>query len=295
MTGFARVNGQVELNGENISWVWEAKSVNGKSLELKARLPLGYDDLGLVLKNQAAEYLVRGNVNVGLELCCQQNCKKVVVDEVLLEELTKRAVDLASKYEGKVGIPNAAELLGLRGVVEIETGVLSPDEEEVLRKKILADFVVLCQDLQRERQEEGQKIKDCLLTILAKIEQNVNLIEQEFDGGTEKLKQKLTEQIAQFKEEISISDDRIAQELVLLVTRADIREEVDRLKAHIKAAKELLDKDEVVGRRLDFLCQELNREANTTCSKSCSITITNLGMDLKALIEQFREQVQNIE
>ena len=120
-------------------------------------------------------------------------------------------------------------------------------------------------------------------------------IEKLADGLPEKIKDKLKEMLAQYAKDVEISEDRLAQEIVFLVTKADIREEIDRLKAHIKSAEQLLTAEEAVGRKLDFLCQELNREANTTCSKACDIAITNLGMELKALIEQFREQVQNIE
>ena len=143
--------------------------------------------------------------------------------------------------------------------------------------------------------KEGEKIKNALGTILEKINEITLNIEKIFETLPEKLKEKLLAQIKSVSDDISISEDRLAQEIVLMVTRADIKEEIDRLKTHIKSAYNLLESDEAVGRRLDFLCQELNREANTTCSKASDIAITNMGMELKALIEQFREQVQNIE
>ena len=295
MTGFARVNGQCVLGGETIDWLWEAKSVNGKGLEIKSRMPLGYDDLGLVLKNEAAKYLVRGNVSFNLEINRANNHKKAVVDEAFLTELTQKAIELADKFKGKITASSAAELLSLKGVVEIEENALDEEEQKILTQKMIEDFDKLCENLKKDRKSEGKKIASALADLLDKIEELVKLIEAKTESLPEKLRQKLKEQLDKFAKDVEVDEDKIAQELVLLVTRADIREEIDRLKAHINAARELLGKEEAVGRRLDFLCQELNREANTTCSKSVDIEITNWAMELKVLIEQFREQVQNIE
>ena len=295
MTGFARVNGQVALNGQDVGWVWEIKSVNGKGLDIKSRLPWGYEELGMELKNLAQPYLARGSVNASLEINFATANKKALIDEKLLEDLTQRAVLLVESNKGKVSAPSAAELLGLKGVVELQDDGLSEEARNILCQKILADFVVLCQNLHSERMREGEKIKSALIQILDKIAGNVGKIEACAEGLPQMLQAKLKGQLRQLNSEIEFSEERVAQEVVLLVTRADIREEIDRLKAHIKSAFEMLDEKGAMGRRLDFLCQELNREANTTCSKSTTIEITNLGMELKALIEQFREQVQNIE
>lgn len=294
MTGFARVSNTCLLTDKNISWTWEIKSVNGKSLDLKTRLPFGWDDLGLELKNTAAQYISRGSVSVNLELNCEDNHRKIKIDTALLDELAQAALSLDEQYKGKLALTSAAELLALKGVIELEDNDLSDDAKTKLKQKILADFDKLCQNLKAARQLEGEKIKLALAQILDKIVEVVEQIETQAQGLPDLLKSRLSEQLQQLRAS-DISDDRIAQEMVLLVTRADIREEIDRLRAHIKTAWQLLEKDEAVGRKLDFLCQELNREANTTCSKSTTLEITNLGMELKALIEQFREQVQNIE
>jgi uncharacterized protein (TIGR00255 family) len=295
MTGFARVNNSCLLNDEEVSWVWEIKSVNGKSLELKSRLPVGYDDLSIALKNAAAKYLNRGNVSVCLEIQRTNKNKQVVIDEAFLEKVTDKAIMLYEKHSGKIAQPTAVELLALRGVIEVEESVWDEDTQHTLKQKILADYETLCQNLHRNRIIEGQKIQKVLIGLLDKIKIIVDEIDEKAKDLPEKLRQKLKEQVENFVEMENFNEDRIAQEIVLLVTKADIREEIDRLGAHIKAAKELLENETVVGRKLDFLCQELNREANTTCSKSMDIAITNYGMDLKSLIEQFREQVQNIE
>lgn len=294
MTGFARVSNTCLLTDKNISWTWEIKSVNGKSLDLKTRLPFGWDDLGLGLKNIAAQYISRGSISVNLELNSEDNRKKIKIDTCLLDELAQAALSLDEQYKGKLALTSAAELLGLKGVIELEDNNLSDDAKAELTQKILADFDKLCQNLKAARQLEGEKIKLALAQILDKIAEIVEQIEAQAQGLPDLLKSRLAEQLQQLRAS-DISDDRIAQEMVLLVTKADIREEIDRLRAHIKTAWQLLEKDEAVGRKLDFLCQELNREANTTCSKSATLEITNLGMELKALIEQFREQVQNIE
>ena len=294
MTGFARTNGNISLGQNNIAWTWEIKSVNGKSLDLKLRLPSGFDDMSLTLKNKASEILNRGNVSAFLELTTENLSKNIKIDEKLLEDLTLQAVALCQKHP-EIAMATAGELLSQRGVVEQDENTLSDEDLLTLKEKILADFISTCQKLQYDRQKEGEKIKNALGTILEKINEITLNIEKIFETLPEKLKEKLLAQIKSISDDISISEDRLAQEIVLMVTRADIKEEIDRLKTHIKSAYNLLESDEAVGRRLDFLCQELNREANTTCSKASDIAITNMGMELKALIEQFREQVQNIE
>lgn len=294
MTGFARTNGNISLGQNNIAWTWEIKSVNGKSLDLKLRLPSGFDDMSLTLKNKASEILNRGSVSAFLELTTENLSKNIKIDEKLLEDLTLQAVALCQKHP-EIAMATAGELLSQRGVVEQDENTLSDEDLLTLKEKILADFISTCQKLQYDRQKEGEKIKNALGTILEKINEITLNIEKIFETLPEKLKEKLLAQIKSVSDDISISEDRLAQEIVLMVTRADIKEEIDRLKTHIKSAYNLLESDEAVGRRLDFLCQELNREANTTCSKASDIAITNMGMELKALIEQFREQVQNIE
>lgn len=294
MTGFARVNGNISLGENNINWSWEIKSVNGKNLDLKYRLPTGFEDISLLLKNKAAEVLSRGSVSAFLEINNENTAKNVKIDEALLNQLTAQAINLCQKHP-EIPMATAGELLSQRGVIEIEENSLNEDDLQKLKEAILTDFVTACKNLQTDRKKEGEKIKTALVAILEKISDITANIKKIFETLPEKLKEKLFTQIKAVSDEVNISEDRIAQEIVLLVTRADIKEEIDRLKTHIKSAYNLLDSDEAVGRRLDFLCQELNREANTTCSKASDIAITNMGMELKALIEQFREQVQNIE
>ncbi len=247
MTGFASQKGSALINQRQFDWVWEIKSVNGKSFDLKSRLPFGYESLTADLKENAAKFLNRGSVQVVLDL----------------------------KSQSDAG--------------------LSDEDDALLRQQLLVSFAAVCEKLAQDRQAEGAKIKTALENILRQIAQTASKIADIAGTLPAKMRDKLAEQVKQWSDGVDVSEDRLAQELVLYVTRADIREEVDRLQAHIKTAEDLLNADGAVGRRLDFLCQELNREANTTCSKSCDIALTNLGMELKALVEQFREQVQNIE
>ena len=295
MTGFARINGNMQMTGENISWIWEIKSVNGKSLDIKMRLPAGYDDMALTLKIIVGKYLSRGSVNAGLEIIREKNSRKIKIDDDLLKCLTERVIFLDKEYGDKLARSSAAELLAQHGVIEWEENAADEKETALLRQRLTEDFTAACAKLQKDRCAEGAKIKTALSALLDTIESLTAEIEKITETLPQKLKNKLSGLLQQYADDIEISKDRLAQEVVFLVTRADIREEIDRLKAHVKTARQLLAADEAVGRRLDFLCQELNREANTACSKAADIAITDLGMKLKALIEQFREQVQNIE
>lgn len=297
MTGFARENGEIKIDKISFNWFWEAKSVNGKSLDIKTKMPSSIEGaLSLLIKNMAAKYFSRGNMSVYLDLKSNNLNAEVKINNELLQALTVKAIELYESYNDKLEKPSATELLALKGVVEVEDHSLNDTEMELLQKVLLESFEKLCIHLQQDRQAEGEKIKIALLDIINKVANIVEKVERIAVMQPEKIKAKLQAQISELLEpSVQISEERLAQEVVLYVSKADIQEEIDRLKAHIKTAKDLLNSGEAVGRRLDFLCQELNREANTTCSKSNEIELTNLGIELKTLIEQFREQVQNIE
>ena len=295
MTGFARVQGSFQTADTTLSWTWEIKSVNNKSLDVKLKLPFGFEEQSLLYKAKTAEYLNRGSISAFLEITHDSEQKKVKIDENLLHQLTQKAIDLSEEFPGKLAPSSAAELLNQRGVIEFDEACLSEEEQASFNDVLLKGFCQSCQKLQEDRRKEGEKVGLALEAILIKISDIVSNIEKIATDLPQKLKEKLENQIKELAGDLSVNEDRLAQEIVLLVTRADIREEIDRLKTHVKSAEALLRSNEAVGRRLDFLCQELNREANTTCSKAMDISLTNYGMDLKALIEQFREQVQNIE
>ena len=293
MTGFARKTDEAVLGNIKFDWFFELKSVNGKSLDVKTKLPSFLDSLSMPLKSIAGKYFSRGNIGVYLDLSSASDEGGVKINDVLLERLSVKAIELYESFGDKILKPSAAEILSLRGVIELGEDKLEEKELELLKVKLLASFEKVCSILEKDRKEEGAKIKKALLEIVKKIEKIVLSIEKMSSLMPKELKKKLEEQVKEL--EVNVSEDRLVQEIALLVSKADIREEIDRLKAHLETAKELLNSKEPVGRRLDFLCQELNREANTTCSKSQDIKLTNYGMELKTLIEQFREQVQNIE
>lgn len=297
MTGFARQNGSKNFSGASFDWFWEVKSVNGKALDVKMKLPNRLDGtLSVPIKNLATKYFRRGCFCIYLDLKAVNHVSEVKINQELLDGLAVKAIELVESFGEKIQKPSAAELLAFKGVVEVGEEDLSEEDNQVLQADLLADFEETCRKLQIDRAQEGEKMKTALLDIINKVANIVEKIERIAVSQPEKLKEKLQAQLNEWLDPANmISEERLTQELVLYVARADIREEIDRLKAHIKTARELLNCGEAVGRRLDFLCQELNREANTTCSKSGDIEQTHLGMELKMLIEQFREQVQNIE
>ena len=294
MTGFARQNGEFAIGKQSFNWYFELKSVNGKSLDVKIKTPYWLENLGIPLRNLASKNFVRGNVSAYLDISSSKDGKKLKIDEELLEAVAAKAVEIYSNWSDKFAKPSVSELMSVKGVLEIDEQELSEEEQESLQGALLASFEKACFSLQNDRRNEGEKIQAALLEIIKKIGDIVAKIENKATDLPNMLKDKLTNQVKMLSD-VPVSEDRLAQEIVILATKADIREEIDRLKAHLKTAEELLNSNEAVGRRLDFLCQELNREANTTCSKACDIELTNWGMNLKTLIEQFREQVQNIE
>lgn len=296
MTGFAKKNGSINIEDKSYDFSFELKSVNGKGSDVKSRNPSFLGDMNISFKDIVSKYFSRGSFNIFLEVSSNDSEQTFKINEKLLSEVVKKSIEI---YESNISLiekPRASDLLSIKGVLEQESSEITEEGLEVLQKKLLSDFEECCVDLQKSRKFEGDKIKKALLDILKKIETISKNIEKISVDLPKKIREKLLTQIEiMISDNSQISEDRIAQEVVFYVAKADIREEIDRLKAHIETAKELLSSKEPVGRKLDFLCQELNREANTTCSKSIDLELTNYGMELKTLIEQFREQVQNIE
>ena len=297
MTGFSRQNGEFRFEKISFNWFWEVKSVNNKALDIKMKVPSWLDNaLVLSCKNILMQYFSRGSFALYLDLSSDTANQQLKINEDFLAALVQKAMDLYQNHADVFQKPAVSDLLLVKGVCETEDVVLSEEETALLVKSLLDSFEQACQKLKNDRQAEGEKIRSALSDILQNIAEIVSKAEKFAHSMPEMLKARLLAQLEQLLDNnIQISEERLAQEAVLYVAKADVQEEIDRLKAHIKTAQNLLASNEPVGRRLDFLCQELNREANTTCSKSCDIELTNYGMDLKTLIEQFREQVQNIE
>jgi uncharacterized protein (TIGR00255 family) len=290
MTGFARSSGTLE----GMAWAWEVRSVNGRGFDLRLRLPPGCDALEPGLREAAAAVLKRGNVSATLTLT-RETGPRLAPDPAALEQALALAMALASRIEGAPP-PRAEALLALPGVlrpaVAQEDGALSEPQMAALR----AGFAEALAALAAARGAEGARLAAVLGGQLAEIAAlQARAAEQAAEQPAAHRARMLESLREMLREAPSLPEERIAQEVALLAARSDVREELDRLASHIAAARALLAEGVQVGRRLDFLVQEFNREANTLCSKSTSIALTATGLALKSAIEQLREQVQNIE
>ena len=291
MTGYARSQGQ----DADVSWVWELKTVNGRGLELRLRLPPGYDVLDLPAREAVQKALKRGNVNINLNVTKLQKASGIAVNEVVLEQY----VQLAQAWEVKAGLAPASMdgLLALRGVLETageaEDNPAAIEARSAALKKSLDEAL---KALAQMRAAEGRRLQEVLTSQLDEIALLVVQAEGCAALDPAAIKERLRQQVQALLEAVpALNEDRLAQEAALIAAKADVREELDRLVAHMAAAREMLASGEAVGRKLDFLCQEFNREANTLCSKAGEVELTRIGLALKVVIEQFREQVQNIE
>ena len=290
MTGFARRDG----GDEAASWTWEVKSVNGRSLDVRARLPQGYESLDPVVRGAVTAACARGNVQVNLTLKRGNAPLQLQVNEELLQQV----LDLMSSLGARTGAapPRLDGILALRGILEAVEEEESPERQEARLAALKRDLEETLAALVAMRAAEGARLQELALGHIDEIERLAQAARACAATQPETLRARFSEQLALLLEEnTGVAEDRLAQELAILAGKADVREELDRLAAHVEAARELLGKAGAIGRKLDFLCQEFNREANTLCSKSADVELTRIGLDLKSAIEQLREQVQNIE
>lgn len=286
MTGFARVQG--EHDGD--SWVWEVKSVNARGLDVRVRLPSGHDTVETAVREAIAKRFRRGAFNVSLNLTRGQGEGSLQVDRALLEQL------IAVTAEYRDGEPDIEALLAMRGVLTTSEPEIDEAREAARQKSCIENFQPVLDAMQSARNEEGARLMALLDTRLSEIEAFVGEAETTAEARPEAVRERMKSQLAQLLgESPPVPEDRLAQELALIAVKNDVREEIDRLGAHIEQARDLLAEGEPVGRRLDFLCQEFNREANTLCAKANDVELTRIGMALKASIDQLREQVQNVE
>lgn len=290
MTGFARADG----HQDGVSWVWELKSVNSKSLDLRIRLPAGFDALELPLRQSLAQRMRRGALSVTLTLARAPGSGGIRVNRETLAHVLTLAQELVAA--GKAAPPRADGILALRGVLESSEESEDESARERLTAALLAGSEKALDGLTAMRSAEGERLVPVLQARLADIAELVRAAESSAARQPAALKTRLAQGVAALLEASpALPADRLAQEAALLAAKADIREELDRLAAHIIAAQELLAEGGAIGRRFDFLCQEFNREANTLCAKSADVALTRTGLALKAVIEQLREQVQNLE
>lgn len=290
MTGFARADG---VHGDT-SWHWEARSVNGRNLDLRLRLPSGFEALEIKARALAQEKLARGNCTINLWVKRAGGQLEIRLNEAAL----RQAQAVAELAQDMTGLKRARldTLLGMRGVVEAVEGEESEEAQAALHHALLASLAAALDALVRARADEGERLQTVIEKQLATI---ATLVERTTNAAARQpqaIAARLGEQIARLAEPgSSLDPDRLHQEALLLAAKADIQEELDRLRAHVAAAEELTRSDQPVGRKFEFLAQEFNREANTLCSKSNDTDITRGGIELKAIIDQMREQVQNIE
>jgi uncharacterized protein (TIGR00255 family) len=291
MTGFARAEGSAEAVG----WVWELKSVNGRGLDLRLRLPPGYDSLEPALREAAGKVLKRGNVTATLALK-REDQPRLGADPAALDQALSLALALHRRIPGSAP-PRAEALLALPGVLRpMDAAEEAEGRRQQGARAILAGFAQGLDQLATARRAEGARLGAMLARLLSEIAALRDRAAAEAADQPAAQRARLMENLeALLREAPTLPEERIAQEVALLAARSDVREELDRLASHIEAAHALLAEAVAIGRRFDFLVQEFNREANTLCSKSASVALTATGLRLKAAIDQLREQVQNVE
>ncbi len=290
MTGFARSHG---ASGP-YAFEWELKSVNAKGFDLRMRLPPGWDELEAPSKKRAAELLTRGTIYASLNIKRTGAASTVRVNEEVLSSIVRIAGELAAKIDAVA--PSIDGLLAIKGVIEVVEPESSEAEDKAAKAAATAAFEQALSDLVAMRRREGTALGQILSQRMDEMERLATRAEAAPGRKPEAIKARLAEQVAALLESSDRFDaDRLNQEAILMAAKADIREELDRIASHIAQAREMIGKGGPVGRRLDFLAQEFHREVNTCCSKANDLELTNTGLEMKSVIEQFREQVQNLE
>jgi len=289
MTGFARETG---VTG-SFQWAWEIKSVNGRGLDVRVRVPPGFDAIGEAARSEIQKAFSRGQCQLNLSITRSATAPRVRINQDVLAGLADALASV--KLPDGMRPPSVDGLLAIRGVVEIDEDA-SDETETALHADLRAGATRLVAALTAARRAEGQALHAVIEGQLAEIERLTAAADAHPARRPEAVRAKLESQIASLVDASSALDPaRLHQEAVLVAARADIREELDRLSAHVRAARELMSAQGAVGRRLDFLAQEFGREANTLTSKANDVSLSRIGLDLKSVVEQFREQVQNVE
>ncbi|WP_420002838.1 YicC/YloC family endoribonuclease [Arenibacterium sp. LLYu02] len=293
MTGFASGQGAQE----GLSWIWDIRSVNAKGLDVRTRIPEWLEGLETEIKSRTTKALSRGNVSIALRLTREENARgQMQVNAAALAAALAMVRD-AEAQAAQLGLTlapcRATDILAMRGVLDLNT---SEQESGPLVKALLSEFDSLLRDFVNMRASEGAALKTVLADQLARIDSLCHEAAQRAEARRPLVEETLKTNLARVLNTTEGGDpDRIAQEMALIAVKADVTEELDRLAAHVAAARKLLSLGGAVGRKFDFLMQEFNREANTLCSKAQNAALTEVGLELKTVIDQMREQVQNIE
>jgi uncharacterized protein (TIGR00255 family) len=290
MTGFARAHGVCGT----YAWAWELKSVNAKGLDLKLRLPPGWDAVEAPVRARTAELLARGAVFANLTVTREGAPAVVRVNEPVLAAVLATLKDLSNRIAASP--PTLDGVLSLKGVIEVIEAEETEEERRAAEAAVVEGFGEALKQLQAMRRHEGEALGKVLAARLDEIAALTARAEAAPGRKPEAIKARLAEQVAALLDSADRFDaDRLHQEAILIAAKADIREELDRLAAHVNQARKLLANGGPIGRKLDFLAQEFNRESNTLTAKAGDVELTNIGLELKAVVEQFREQVQNLE
>ena len=291
MTGFARIEG----SWENHRWTWELKSVNSRGLDIRHRLPSGMDAHERTVKKLVSDKLGRGNVNCNLAIDSQALPARIQVNEGVLGEIVSVAKAEAAKHG--LEAPRISEIMALRGVLEVTDHVMEDEERQSRDEAVLTSLESAIDELAADRIREGAKMGAVINDQVNQIEALVARARLCAGGQATAIQDRLESQLSEAlgSRGVKLDQDRLVHEVSILALKADIAEELDRLDAHVSAARELLATSDPVGRKLDFLAQEFGREANTLASKAADNELSSIGLDLKVIIDQIREQVQNIE
>jgi uncharacterized protein (TIGR00255 family) len=277
-----------------LNWHWEVRSVNGRGLDIRTRVPPGFEGLEPRIREAATKRVNRGSISITLAIKRTQGVSELRVNEKALDQILAAIDRLRERLP--LSPPSAEGLLNVKGLIELVEPEESEPEAQTRTEAMLADLMAALDGMVRYRQEEGDRLSAIVSDQLLAIETLVKGIERSPARAPDAIRQRLKQQVERLMESGGSFDEaRLHQEAVLLATRADIEEELKRLGTHIVAARGLLNSEDSIGRKFDFLAQEFNREANTLCSKSNDTEITRAGLELKAIIDQMREQVQNIE
>ncbi len=290
MTGFSRVEG----GDATAKWVWELRSVNGKTLDMRFKMPAGFEHLEPAFRETVAGSVKRGNIQISLQLDAEGSNAVPVLNEAAFDAAIAM-VKSASERSG-LAMPGLETIFAIKGVMEISVAEKDKVATDLRNLSIVDSLKSAAKALAVARRSEGAAIAQVLIEQIAQIERLTQAIKADPSRSAESIRAKLQEQLARLTDGNQGLDSlRLHQEAAILATKADLQEEIDRLEAHCVSARQLLKEGDAVGRKLDFLSQEFNRECNTICSKSNAASVTHAGLEMKVIIDQFREQIQNIQ
>jgi uncharacterized protein (TIGR00255 family) len=290
MTGFARADGA----SPGSRWSWEVKTVNGKGLDIRIRVPVGFDAIEGPARAAASTAFARGSCQIGLMVRREAKTAAVRINQPVLDALVEAMAQAARRIDAAP--PRLDGLFAIKGVLDTDEPEESEEERAALQADLLAGLDQALTACAAMRRAEGEALARVLFARIDEIEALVREAEANPARQPAAIRDRLAQQIRAIVEVASALDpDRLHQEAILIAAKTDIREELDRLYAHVATARALLASAGAIGRKLDFLAQEFNREVNTLCSKANDVSLTTIGLSLKSVVEQFREQVQNIE